>query len=133
MKITPRDIARALVDSMASATADPVQACDSAIVLLHRTNPGFTGRAFSKLVAREIRRRGDSAAGLLIVPNDRSLSAEHLRPLLEKKAGRTVALDRTTDPDLIGGAVLHIDHRRIDCSIQGALHALLKTCLQPLD
>jgi F0F1-type ATP synthase delta subunit len=134
MKITPKEIARALVDAMeASPDVSVDDACESAIVLLRKAVPGFPARTFIKIVEREMEKRGNTASGLLIVPHEKSLKAEAIIPLLQAKSDKTVHVDRKTNPDLIGGAVLHIDHRRLDCSIQGALATLLRTCLQPLD
>lgn len=134
MNITPRDIARSLIDAAAASPQVSVDdVCDSAVRLLKRSCPGTTRRTFLKLVEREVKRRGKTSSGLLLVPDERSLKAETIRPLLQAKTGKTVHIDRTVEPELIGGAVLFIDHRRIDCSIQGALVSLLRTCLQPLD
>ena len=36
------------------------------------------------------------------------------------------------DLEIIGGAILLVNHRRIDCSVKGALSALLRACLEPL-
>ncbi len=134
MRITPKDIARALVDSILETpdvSAD--DACDSAIAYLHKMCPGVPPRAFLKLVEREMKRRGETSSALLIVPNEHSLSSKTIAPLLAAKTGRKVMLERKTDPDLIGGAIILVDHRRIDCSIKGALEALLQECLQPID
>lgn len=134
MKITPRDIARSLVDSIAaSAKVSVSDACDSAIRLLKRSCPGTTRRRFLKIVEHEMRKQGKIGSGLLMVPSTRSLEAKTIQSLLQAKTGKPVHIDRAVEPELIGGAVLLIDHRRIDCSIQGALAALLRTCLQPLD
>lgn len=134
MRITPKIIARSLVDSILESTnVSADDACDSAIVYLRRMCPGVPPRAFLKLVEREMQRRGETSAALLIVPHAHSLSSATIAPLLQAKTKRKVVLERKTDPDLIGGAVLLVDHRRIDCSIKGALEALLHECLQPLD
>ena len=135
MRTTPKDIARSLVDSIidASDTLSLDDACDSAIALLKRLCPGVTLRAFVILVEKEMKRRGKESAGLLVVPHEHSIAADTIAALLSAKAKKPVAIDRKTDADLIGGAVLLVEHRRIDCSIQGALQALLKTCLQPLE
>lgn len=134
MKITPKDIARSFVDTVAEhAQVNLDDACLSAILLLKKRCPGITPRAFVRLVEREVRKRGKTASGLLVVPHEQSLRAETIVPLLSQKTGKVVHIDRRTDPELIGGAVLLIEHRRIDCSIQGALQTLLRTCLQPLD
>ena len=133
MRTRPKDIARALVDSVSSsAGVAPDVACDSAIELLHRKCPGTTRRAFFKLVEREVQRRGAHSAGMLVVPNEHALQSEHIATHF-KEHGKSVHFERMVEPEIIGGAVLLVDHRRIDCSIQGALHALLKICLQPLD
>lgn len=134
MRTTPKDIARALVDSMETTPAASTDdACLSAILLLKRSCPGFPPRLFLKIVEREVLRRGNASSGLLVVPNETSLRAETIAPLLAAKSGKTVSIDRAVEPELIGGAVLLVDHRRIDCSVQGALAALLRECLQPLD
>ncbi len=133
MRIRPKDIARALVDSVASSTGVAADAaCDSAIHLLHQKCPGTTRRAFFKMVEREVLRRGAHSAGMLVVPHEHALKSEHIATHFKEK-GKPVHLERMVEPEIIGGAVLLVDHRRIDCSIQGALHALLKICLQPLD
>jgi F0F1-type ATP synthase delta subunit len=134
MKITPDEIARSLVDTVAeSASVDVDDACLNAILLLKKRCPGVTPRMFVRMVEREVKRKGATTSGLLVVPNEQSLKAETIEPVLAKNTGKVVHIDRKTDPNLIGGAVLLIEHRRIDCSIQGALAALLRTCLQPLD
>ncbi len=134
MKITPKDIARSLVDSVgASQPVSVDDACDSAIALLKRLCPGVPLRLFIRILEREVKRRGLSMSAMLVVPNEHSLKAETIVPLLEAKAGKKVHIDRNVEPELIGGAVLLIEHRRIDCSIQGALATLLRSCLQPLD
>lgn len=134
MKIKPRDIARSLVDSMeANPAMSADEACLSAIMLLKRTNPGMPLRQFVKILERELKKRGPVTSGLLVVPNEKSVSADSIGTLLKQKSGKAVAMERAIDPDLIGGAVLLVDHRRLDCSVQGALDTLLKTCLQPLE
>ena len=133
MKIHPKDIARSLVDSLAAGNVSADEACDSAIVLLKRSCRGVPLRRFIQLVEREVKRRKLSTSALIAVPNEHSLKAETIIPLLQAKTGKTVHLDRMIEPELIGGAVLLVDHRRIDCSIQGALAALLRSCLQPLE
>lgn len=134
MKITSKDIARSLIDSLASSSDVSVDdACESAIVLLKKTNPGVPLKQFLRVVERELLRRGNTATGMLVVPHEHSLKVETIIPLLEARSGKTVHVDRKVNEDLIGGAVLLVDHRRIDCSIQGALAALLRTCLLPLD
>lgn len=134
MKIRPKDIARSLADSLEQNPAMPVaDLCDSAMQLLRTRCPGVTFRQLVKLLERELKKRGSISSGLLVVPTEHSISAEAVGALLKEKSGKTVQMERATDPDLIGGSVLLVDHRRIDCSIQGALAHLLKTCLQPLD
>ena len=134
MKIKPRDIARSLIDSMeANPSMSADEACLSAITLLKRTNPGMPFRQFVKILERELKKKGPITSGLLVVPSEKSVTAESIGSLLKEKSGTAIAMDRAIDPDLIGGAVLLVDHRRIDCSVQGALDMLLKMCLQPLD
>ena len=134
MKITPADIAHSLVDTVADTPNVNVDdACLSAIMVLRRRCPGVTPRAFVRLVEREMKKRGTTASGMLVVPHEHSLKAEPLEALLSQKTGKNVHIDRAVEEELIGGAVLLVEHRRIDCSIQGALAALLKTCLLPLD
>ena len=134
MRMTPKHIARALVDSfVTSGTVSVDDACDSALALLHQKCPGTSRRVFMKIVERELLARGAHAEGMLVVPTEHSLQAAHIEPHLSKQTGKTIHLDRKVEPELIGGAVLLVDHRRIDCSIQGALHRLLHTCLAPLD
>lgn len=134
MTIRPKDIARSLVDSMVEhPTMSADSACDSALRLLKMKCPGTSFRQFAKLLERELKKRGKISAGLLVVPHEKSIAADSVGMLLKQKSGRTVLMERTVDPELIGGAVLLVDHRRIDCSIQGALAMLLRTCLQPLD
>lgn len=134
MRVTPADIARSLVDSVSGdGTLSVDAACDSALTLLHRKCPGTPKREFFKLVEREVLARGAHSAGMLVVPDETSIASEHIAPHLEKRTGKPVSLDRKVEPEIIGGAVLLLDHRRIDCSIQGALHSLLHMCLQPLE
>jgi F0F1-type ATP synthase delta subunit len=133
MKITPQDIARALIDSILDGKTDADAACDGALALLHEKCPGTTRKIFLKIVEREVKRHGAIAAGMLVVPNEHSLKTEHITPHLAQKTGKTVYLDRKIEPELIGGAVLLVDHRRLDASVQGALRSLLQMCLQPLD
>ena len=134
MKIKPLDIAKSLADCLESnAKLSLDEACESAVHLLKRTCPGVPPRQLVKLLERELKKRGHSSAGLLIVPTDRSISASSVSTLLKKKSGKPMPIERKTDPEIIGGAILLADHRRIDCSIQGALASLLHTCLQPLD
>jgi F0F1-type ATP synthase delta subunit len=134
MKISPKDIARSLIDTVASSTTvDVDDACMSAINMLKQRCPGVTLKTFARVVEKELKRRGETASGLLVVPNEHSLKAETIEPHLKNKMGKHVHIDRKTEPELIGGAVLLVEHRRIDCSVQGALHALLQTFLLPID
>lgn len=134
MRIKPKDIARSLVDTLAADhSANVDAACDSALALLHERCPGTSRKAFFKLVEREIFGRGTHVEGMLVVPHEQALQSEHITGHLKDGTGKTVHLERKIEPEIIGGAVLLVDHRRIDCSIQGALHTLLRTCLQPLD
>lgn len=133
MKVTPVVIARSLIETLASdPSMSPEDACDGALAVLKRTCPGYGKREFLKLVERQLRRKGVSAAGLLVVPHATSITAEHIAPIVSKQAGRAVHIDRSIDKDLIGGAALLIDHQRIDSSVQGALQDLLQTFLAPL-
>ena len=133
MKIHPKDIARSLIDSIASASVPVEHACDSAIALLKRACPGVSLREFAKVVEREVNKRKLSSSALLVVPHEHAIKADAIEPLLSAASGKKVRIDRNVEEELIGGAVLLVDHRRIDCSIQGALAALLRSCLQPLD
>lgn len=133
MRITSKDIAKALIDSVQQDPETSVDtACESALALLKEKCPGVSPRIFLRIVEKEMRKRGLTSAGLLLVPHEKSVSAKHIAELLTAKSGKPVTMERATDPDLIGGAVLLVDHVRIDCSIKGALEDLLKICLQPL-
>ena len=133
MRTTPRHIAQALIEAIEADPSISVDgACDSAILVLKKRCPGVTPREFLKIMEREIRRRGSTASGMLIVPNEHSLNTDQIVTLLSQKTGKPVEIERKTDPELIGGAILLVDHRRIDCSIKGALAALLRACLEPL-
>jgi hypothetical protein len=132
MRTRPADIARALVDEVIASPAAADDACASALQMLKKKCPGFPRREFVKLVEREMKRRGGQASGLLIVPNQRTIKAETIGALVSKQTGTTVTLSEKVDPDLIGGAVLLMDHRRIDASVQGALRELLEACLEPI-
>ncbi len=134
MRTKPAQIARALVDQAEADPSSVDQACAVALELLRSTSPGYAKRSFLKLVEQEMRRRGEQASGLLIVPNTRTVKSEHVGKLVSKSSGKqNVRIDERIEPNLIGGAVLLIDHRRIDCSVQGALRELLQTCLEPLE
>lgn len=134
MRIRPADIARSLVDTVeADPGIDATAACFEAFLLLRKRCAGTTPRAFVRLVEREVKRRGTAASAALFVPHEKSIEAETLEKLLADKAGKTVHVDRAVEPELIGGAVLFVEHRRLDSSIQGALQALLRSFLQPLE
>ena len=133
MKITPRDIARALIDSILDGDMNVDAACDSALALLHEKCPGTTRKNFLKILEREVKRHGGIAAGMLVVPHEHAITTEQIAPHLAEKTGKTIHLDRKVEPALIGGAVLLVDHRRLDASVQGALRHLLQMCLQPLE
>lgn len=133
MRTRPADIAKALLEQVERDPASADAACQSSLLLLKRTAPGFPRRQFVKLVEREMRRRGEEASGLLIVPRLHVLKREQLGTLVTKTTGKPVRMDKKIDPDIIGGAVLLIDHHRIDASVQGALRELLRVCLQPLE
>ena len=133
MRVTPKDIARSLVDTLvASTSVDADTACESALALLRQRCPGVTPRSFVRLVERELRRRGTAGAGMLVVPREDSIAASALEPQLTSKIGKPVHLEREVHPELIGGAVLLVEHRRIDCSVQGALAELHRLCMLPL-
>lgn len=133
MKIHPRDIARALIASIEANPDLTDQVCDASIALLRKNCPSVTLREFLKIAERELRRRGDVSGGMIIVPHEHSIATETVQKALQDNSGRVVALDRKIDPEIIGGAVLLVDHRRIDGSVQGVLHDLLQQCLLPLD
>lgn len=133
MKITPRIIARALIASIEAHPDQIDQVCDASIALLRKYCPSVTLREFVRTAERELRRSGDVSGGMLVVPHDHAISTDVVAKTLKEHSGRTVALDRKVDPEIIGGAVLLVDHRRIDGSVQGALQSLLKQCLLPLD
>ena len=133
MKITPRIIAHALIDTLERDPSLSVDsACESAILMLKKRCPGVAPREFLKITEREIRRRGRNSSGMLIVPNEHALKTDQISPLLSAKTGKPVEIERKTDPEIIGGAILLVNHRRIDCSVKGALSALLRACLEPL-
>jgi F0F1-type ATP synthase delta subunit len=88
---------------------------------------------FLKIVEREVKRHGAITAGMLAVPHEKAIKTEDIAPLIAQKTGKMVHMDRKVEPELIGGAVLLVDHRRLDASVQGALRHLLQMCLQPLE
>ncbi len=134
MRISVNDIAKALVDSVETNPELPVvDACETALHMLRDHAPGVPPRVLLAKVDREMRRRGHTSTGLLVVPHEKSLKADMLAPLLEAQTGKRVALERATDPSLIGGAVLLVDHMRVDYSVKAALQNLLHICLQPLE
>lgn len=132
MRITAQEIARALVDALLTDVS-PDDACDSALALLHEKCPSTTRRMFLKMVEREVKRHDSVAASMLAVPHERDLKINDIAPLIAQKTGKVVHMDRKVEPELIGGAVLLIDHKRLDASVQGALRHLLQACLQPLE
>ena len=133
MKVTPRIIACAFIDAIEKSPEEADSICDATIALLKQHCPSVHLRDFVKVTEKEVKRRGDVSGGMLVVPHEKSMSTEVIAKQLEKASGKTIELDRKIDPELIGGAVLLIDHIRIDSSVQGALQALLRECLQPLD
>jgi F0F1-type ATP synthase delta subunit len=131
MRILPHNIAKALIDAVENGT--PVDdACEGALQMLHEHCRGTSMRQFLLMVERELKKRGSHSSGLLIVPHETSIKAETVAKQLSEKSDKHVPIERAIDPSLIGGAVLHVDHTRIDASIKGALHTLLQLCLQPL-
>ncbi len=133
MRTRPIDIARALVDHAEKEPATLDDACAGALVLLKRIAPGYSKRVFLKTVEREMKRRGDRSSGMIIVPRDNTLTSEYVGAAVAKATGKQVSLGRKVDPDIIGGAVVLVDHHRIDASVQGALQELLRTFLEPLN
>lgn len=133
MKITPRDIARALIASIEATPALADQICDGAIALLKKYCPSVTLRDFVKIADKELRRHGVISSGMLVVPHERAISADVVAKQFSAVSGHSINIERKIDPSLIGGAVFLVDHRRIDSSVQGALQTLLKQCLLPLD
>ncbi len=127
------DIVKACIDLIEKSPDQADAICDGGIALLKKHCPSFSFRNFVKLVEKYLRRRGDVTGGMLIVPNEHSLSVTGVSELFSAQSTRKINFDRKIDPDLIGGAVVLVDHRRIDSSVQGALQMLLKNCLLPLD
>jgi len=134
MRISVNDIAKALVDSLEKDPhIDLLEACEGALTMLRTHNPGVPPRVLLAKVEREMRHRGHTSTGLIVVPHEKAMPSKHLEELLSKTTGKQVTLERATDPSLIGGAVLLVDHMRVDYSVKAALQTLLNICLQPLD
>ncbi len=134
MRIRPIHVARSLIDTVESTPdIDVGEACVEAFRLLRARCPGMPPRQFVALVEREAKRRGSVMSGMLFVPTDPSMKAEIVEKALTQKSGTTVHVDRAVEPELIGGAVLFLEHRRLDSSVQGALRALLNSFLEPLE
>jgi hypothetical protein len=108
MRTKPAQIAQALVDHVEADPSSVDQACAVALELLRKASPGFAKRNFLKLVEREMRRRGEQASGLLIVPNTRTVKSEHVGKLVSKSSGKqNVRIDERVEPNLIGAAALN--------------------------
>lgn len=56
-----------------------------------------------------------------------STETEELRRVLEKATERTIEMEATLDPDLIGGIVVRVGDKVIDNSLRGRLEALART------
>lgn len=117
--------ARALVDHcLEHPRQDIAAACDAALEFL--TRQGCPPAAFGKLVplvAKELRRRGDTA----LLRTARPIAAEqekHITAALVQSLGKPVELTKKEESSLIGGAVLEVRDDRIDASVRGILDDL---------
>ncbi len=76
----------------------------------------------SHLFSDAFARRGDSIIATLVTPKDDAGElGKAVLHMLEQKYKKHVELRQSTDPSLLGGALLTIGSERIDVSIKGAL------------
>jgi len=131
MKISQKDIAKALVEASQEDASHMSAICDNAVLLFRRSNPGKSLRLFPSLVERMLQKKGFDAQATLITPDGNAgEAAESIRKILVDVMKRNVQLNEKADPSLAGGAVLIVGDERFDISLSGALtnlRALLST------
>ncbi len=131
MKLTPADIAEALIDLLESKAVSAEEACDTALQMLHRDCPSASPGAFLALVVRVLRKRRDAHAGVLRTATV-SEAPKSMQQELQQAFGKAVDLEAKTDASLIGGAILDVNDTRIDASVKRALEDLHELYSKPV-
>ncbi|MFA6523429.1 MAG: F0F1 ATP synthase subunit delta [Candidatus Peribacteraceae bacterium] len=126
MKITPLDIARALIETCKSLPETEYPAvAEAALEMLRSRGLSRAVRTFPRLVRETLERRESIVFATLITPTGDAGTltdtiASALASGLKKKVEMTQAADRT----LLGGAKVTAGDERFDASVRGALASL---------
>lgn len=78
-------------------------------------------RAFRRLAAEH---RGETTAEVVTAHPLSDDQVASLKSRLKARAGRDVAIDATTDPDILGGLIVRIGSQMIDASLKTKLNRL---------
>jgi F-type H+-transporting ATPase subunit delta len=77
--------------------------------------------AYSQLLADE---KGEMAAELISAVELTEAQTDALREKISKAVGKTVTMNSSVDPSLLGGLVVRVGSRMIDASLKTKLHQL---------
>lgn len=83
--------------------------------------------ALSLYIDMANRHRGKVTAKVVSAAKLTKEQIDELSALLSKKLGKQVEIVAETDPELIGGFLIHVDGRLIDCTVRTQLHNMKKS------
>lgn len=127
MKITPEDIARALIETCRSLPeSEQGAASEVAIYLLLHHRLARSVRSFPRIVQKMLTRSENVVFAQLVTPVESASTGEDMIASLEKALGKKIALSQSVDPSLIGGALLSVGDERFDASVHGSLARMRK-------
>ena len=119
--------ARTLVEHLRSGMSreEMAAACDAVLHSLHNSGLSQSQIAqFPKVVAQELRRHGPVGAVLSTSSGKTGASAPAIGTALEQSLGRSIDLEESAEPSLIGGVLLTVGDERVDFTLRGALNQL---------
>jgi F0F1-type ATP synthase delta subunit len=128
------DIAAAFVQEVKDLPEKEFEvACSEVIQFLEKNGYGQQLTAFTKEVARALKKVDLSSSATLTTVSGDEAEAKALQKTLSTELHHDVELAETQDPSLIGGAVLTLGDERFDVSLKAALDRAAASLLSPAD
>jgi F0F1-type ATP synthase delta subunit len=126
MKITPLDIARALIETCKSLPdAEYPAVAEAALEMLRSRGLSRAVRTFPRLVRETLERREGIVFARLTTPTgDAGALADAIAAALAAGLKKKVEMTQATDRTLLGGAKITAGDERFDASVRGALSSL---------
>lgn len=123
MKITPQDIARALIETCKSLPeAEYPSVAEAALEMLRSRGLSRAVRTFPRLVRETLEHREGIVFAMLTTPSgDAGLLTDVISTALAAGLKKKVEMTQTADSTLLGGAKVTAGDERFDASLRGAL------------